>query len=165
MAEILAILAGTRVAHTVLMMSGAAAGVIAPMHYRVLGPDTGGVSVADLRRLFRGQRLTRARRSRLEQGSRILALCGRRVVGLAAYDRSDRELRVDEIGIDATSACAPAEIADGLLDALELGCVAGSVRRLVLLPRTNLMDDVLHRRGYTAIARVTAGTWYEKRFV
>jgi hypothetical protein len=72
---------------------------------------------------------------------------------------------VDEIGIDATSACAPAEIADGLLDALELGCVAGSVRRLVLLPRTNLMDDVLHRRGYTAIARVTAGTCYEKRFV
>jgi len=135
------------------------------MHYRVLGPDTGGVSVADLRRLFRGQRLTPARRVRLQQGSRILAFCGHRVVGLAAYDRSDRELRVEEVGLDATSACAPAEIADGLLDALELGCVAGSVRRLVLLPRTDLMDDVLHRRGYAAIATVTAGTWYEKRFV
>ena len=147
------------------MMSGMAAGVGAPMHFRVLGPDTAGVSVADLRRLFRGQRLTPARRSRLEQGGRILALCGRRVVGLAAYDRSDRELRVEEVGIDATSACAPAEIADGLLDALELGCVAGSVRRLVLLPQTALMDDVLHRRGYAAIAKVTAGTWYEKRFV
>jgi len=147
------------------MMPGLAAGVSAAMHYRVLGPDTGGVSAADLRRLFRGQRLTPARRSRLQQGSRILALCGRRVVGLAAYDRSDRELRVDEVGLDATSACRPAEIADGLLDALELGCVAGSVRRLVLLPRTGLMDDVLHRRGYTAVAKVTAGTWYEKRFV
>jgi len=147
------------------MISSLAAGVGAPMRYRVLGPDTGGVSVSDLRRLFRGQRLTPARRSRLGQGSRILALCGRRVVGLAAYDRSDRELRVEEIGIDATSACAPAEIADGLLDALELGCVAGSVRRLVLLPRTDLMDDVLLKRGYAAIARVTAGTWYEKRFV
>lgn len=147
------------------MMPGLAVGVSAAMHYRVLGPDTGGVSAADLRRLFRGQRLTPARRSRLQQGSRILALCGRRVVGLAAYDRSDRELRVDEVGLDATSACAPAEIADGLLDALELGCVAGSVRRLVLLPRTDLMDDVLHRRGYTAVAKVTAGTWYEKRFV
>ena len=147
------------------MMPGLAAGVSAAMHYRVLGPDTGGVSAADLRRLFRGQCLTPARRSRLQQGSRILALCGRRVVGLAAYDRSDRELRVDEVGLDATSACAPAEIADGLLDALELGCVAGSVRRLVLLPRTDLMDDVLHRRGYTAVAKVTAGTWYEKRFV
>ena len=147
------------------MMPGLAAGVSAAMHYRVLGPDTGGVSAADLRRLFRGQRLTPARRSRLQQGSRILALCGRRVVGLAAYDRSDRELRVDEVGLDATSACAPAEIADGLLDALELGCVAGSVRRLVLLPRTDLMDDVLHRRGYAAVAKVTVGTWYEKRFV
>jgi hypothetical protein len=147
------------------MMPGLAAGAAVPMHFRVLGPDTGGVSIGDLRRLFRGQRLTPARRTRLEQGSRILALCGRRVVGLAAYDRSDRELRVDEVGIDGASACAPAEIADGLLDALELGCVAGSVRRLVLLPRTDLIDDVLHRRGYSPIARVTAGTWYEKRFV
>jgi hypothetical protein len=147
------------------MMSGAAESVGAPMHFRVLGPDTGGVSVGDLRRLFQGQRLTPARRNRLAQGGRILALCGRRVVGLAAYDRNDRELRVEELGIDTASACAPAEIADGLLDALELGCVAGSVRRLVLLPRISLMDDVLKRRGYTPIARVTAGTWYEKRFV
>jgi hypothetical protein len=135
------------------------------MHYRVLGPDTGGVSVADLRRLFRPQRLTLARRSRIERGNRILALCGRRVVGLAAYDRTDRELRVEEVGIDTASACGPAEIADGLLDALELGCVAGSVRRLVLLLRTALFDDVLARRGYAAIAHVTTGTWYEKRFV
>jgi hypothetical protein len=146
------------------MMSAAAVGESAPMHFRVLGPDTGGVSVTDLRRLFKGQRLTSARRTRLEQGGRILALCGRRVVGLAAYDRTDRELRVDEVGIDVTSACPAATIANGLLDALELGCVAGSVRRLVLLPRAGLFDDVLKRRGYTAIAHMTAGTWYEKRF-
>ena len=160
----LAIPAGIGVAHVPRMMPGAAVGAAAPMHYRVLGPDTGGVSVGDLRRLFRGQRLTPARRARLEQGSRILALCGRRVVGLAAYDRSDRELRVEAVGIDTESDCAPAAIADGLLDALELGCVAGSVRRLVLLPKAGLFDDVLQRRGYTAIARVAAGTWYEKRF-
>ena len=147
------------------MMPGLAVAAAAPMHYRVLGPDTGGVSVADLRRLFRGQRLTPARRSRLEHGGRILALCGRRVVGLAAYDRSDRELRVEEVGIDTASACGPSEIADGLLDALELGCVAGSVRRLVLLLKTALMDDVLKKRGYTAVAQVSSGTWYEKRFV
>jgi len=135
------------------------------MHYRVLGPDTGGVSVADLRRLFRVQRLTSALRNRVEQGNRIVALCGRRVVGLAAYNRTDRELRVEEVGVDSTSACTPTEIVDGLLDALELGCVAGSVRRLVLLLRTALFDEVLERRGYAAIARVAAGTWYEKRFV
>lgn len=147
------------------MTSAAAVGVGAPMHFRVLGPDTGGVSLADLRRLFRGQRLTLARRSRLGQGGRILALYGSRVVGLAAYDRNDRELRVDEVGIDAHSACEPEKIADGLLDALELGCVAGSVRRLVLLPRAGLVDELLKRRGYAAIAHGAAGTWYEKRFV
>ena len=147
------------------MMPGLAAGVSAAMHYRVLGPDRGGVSAADLRRLFRGQCLTPARRSRLQQGSRILALCGRRVVGLAAYDRSDRELRVEEVGLDATSACAPAEIANGLLDALELACLAGGVRRLVLLPHAGIADVVLCGRGYTTIPQVAAGTWFEKHFV
>ena len=134
------------------------------MCFRVLGPDAAGLSVADIRRLFRGQRLTPARRGRLERGGRILALCGRRVVGLAAYDRSDRELRVEEVGLDTTSACPPAAIADGLLDALELGCVAGSVRRLLLMPRVGALDEVLQRRGYTAIPKGPGGTWYEKRF-
>jgi hypothetical protein len=134
------------------------------MHFRVLGPDMGGVSAADLRRLFSGQRLSRARRQRLEHEARILALCGHRVVGLAAYDRTDRELRVEEFGIDTASTCPPAEIADGLLDALELGCVAGSVRRLVVMPRAGLFDAVLKKRGYTPIAGAAAGAWYEKRF-
>ncbi len=135
------------------------------MHYRVLGPDAGGVSPADLRRLFRGQRLTRIRRTRLEQESRILALCNRRVVGLAAYSRSDREMRVEEVGLDTSSDCTPALIAEGLFDALELACVAGSVRRLVILSRPGLLDQVLQSRAYTAIAQVAAGTWFEKRFV
>jgi hypothetical protein len=135
------------------------------MCFRVLGPDAGGVSAGEIRRLFKGQRLTPARRTRLERGGRILALCGRRVVGLAAYDRSDRELRVEEIGVDATSACPPAAIADGLLDALELGCVAGNVRRLLLMPRVGAFDDVLRQRGYAAMAKGPNGTWYEKRFV
>jgi hypothetical protein len=134
------------------------------MCFRVLGPDTGGVTVSEIRRLFKGQRLTPARRDRLERGGRILALCGRRVVGLAAYDRSDRELRVEELGIDMTSACPPAAIADGLLDALELGCVAGNVRRLILMPRVGALDSVLQHRGYVAIAKGPNGTWFEKRF-
>lgn len=135
------------------------------MCFRVLGPDAGGVSITDIRRLFKGQRLTQARRGRLERGGRLLALCGRRVVGLAAYDRSDRELRVEELGIDTTSVCPPAVIADGLLDALELGCVAGNVRRLVMMPRVGALDGVLQQRGYASIAKGPHGTWYEKRFV
>lgn len=135
------------------------------MHFRVLGPDAGGVSMAELRRLFPGQRLTAARRGSLERGGRILALCGARVVGLAAYERTDRELRVGEIGIDSESECGADTIAGGLLDALELACMAGGVPRLVLLPRAGLADQTLRRRGYTAISQVAAGTWFEKRFV
>lgn len=135
------------------------------MHFRVLDPHAGGVSMVELRRLFRGRRLTAARRSSLERGGRILALCGARVVGLAAYERTDRELRVGEIGIDSESACGADTIAGGLLDALELSCVAGGVLRLILLPRAGLAEQALRRRGYAAISQVAAGTWFEKRFV
>lgn len=145
-------------------MPAADIGAAAPMHFRVLGPDVSGLTAADLRRLFPGQRLTAARRRCLERGTRIVALCGKRVVGLAAYERGDRELRVEAIGIDTASACPPVGIADGLLEALELGCLAGSVRRLVLAPRACLCDEVLRKRGYLAIARAATGTWYEKRF-
>jgi len=137
----------------------------APMQFRVLGPDSAGLSPTDLRRLFPGQRLTVARRNRLVQGGRILALCGTRVVGLAAYERTDRDVRVGEVGIDPDSACGADAIANGLLDALELACLAGGARRLVLLPRAGIADSVLRLRGYTAIAEVAAGTWFEKPFV
>lgn len=135
------------------------------MHFRVLGHEAGGVSVTDLRRLFRGRRLTAACRGSLERGGRILALCGSRVVGLAAYEQTDRELRVADMGIDQESACGTDAIADGLLDALELACVAGTVRRLTLPPGAGLADHVLRRRGYAPIAEVASGTWFEKRFV
>jgi hypothetical protein len=135
------------------------------MHFRVLGPDVGGVSNADLRRLFKGQRLTAARRNSLECGGRILALCGPRVVGLAAYERTDQELRVGEFGVDTESSCGSRVIANGLLEALELACLAGSVPRLVLLPRGDIFDNVLRERGYRSIAQAAFGNWFEKRFV
>jgi len=137
------------------------------MHFRVLGPDGGGPSLPDLRRLFRGQRISANRRSRLEQSGRILALCGTKVVGLAAYERSDREVRVLDVGMDLESPCGGEGILDGLLDALELACLASGARRLVLLPRADVSAAVMSRRGYTgtAIADGGAGRWFEKRFV
>ncbi len=136
------------------------------MHFRVLDPDVGGVSSADLRRLFKGQRLTAARRNSLECGGRILALCGPRVVGLAAYERTDQELRVREFGVDTESACGSCVIAGGLLEALELACVAGGVPRLmVLLPRAGGLDGVLRERGFQPLAQAAFGAWFEKRFV
>lgn len=143
----------------------AQSGVPTAMQFRVLGPDSGGPSTTDLRRLFRGQRLTAARRDRLLHGGRILALCGNRVVGLVAYERNDRDLRVGEVGLDPESPCGTVGIAAGLLDALELACMAGGARRLVLLPRTHLDTGLLRRRGYTMLADSAAGTWFEKRFV
>lgn len=135
-----------------------------PMHYRVLGPDVGGVGPVELRRLFRGQRLTAARRNRLAHGSRILAMCGARVVGIAAYERVDRDVRVYELGMDPESACGTDEIANGLLDALELACMASGARRLVLLPRMAVNSALVRRRGYATIGEGTACGWVEKTF-
>ena len=115
--------------------------------------------------MFKGQRLSAARRVRLEHGGRILALCGSRVVGMAAYERNDRELRVGDVGLDTESPCGGEAIANGLLDALELACLASAARRLVLLPRVGLPAPLLQTRGYTAISDGGAGTWFEKRFV
>jgi hypothetical protein len=139
-------------------------GITASLQFRVLGPDSGGPSLTDLRRLFRGQRITASRRSRLGQSGRILAMCGSRVVGLAAYERSERELRVTELGLDQASACGGDQIAAGLLDALELACLASDARRLVLLPRATLADALLRRRGFVSIGEGAAGNWFEKTF-
>lgn len=144
----------------------AAAGVSSAMHFRILGPDGGGPSLGELRRLFRGQRISAAWRSRLEQSGRIVALCGPKVVGLAVYERTDREVRVNEVGFDPESPCGIDGISNGLLDALELACLASGARRLLLLPRAGFSALVLGARGYVAIAAGgLAGSWYEKRFV
>ena len=135
----------------------------AQLHFRVLGPEEGGVSLASLRRLFKVQHLTSARRHGLAHAGRIVGMCGRKAVGLAAYEWTDRELRVGELGIDQNSECDSGAIVEGLLEALELAAAAGGVPRLVLLPRAGIFDGVLRRRGYTAIAQVAAGTWFEKR--
>ena len=134
------------------------------MHYRVLGPDSGGVSATDIRRLFRGQRLTAARRNRVAQGARILVMCGSRVVGIAAYDRSDVEVRVHELGMDTESACGTDEIATSLLDALELACMASGARRLVLLPRAVLNPTLTRRRGYLTLGEGGPHSWVQKTF-
>src|SRR5512142_1709822 len=117
------------------------------MQVKVLGPDCAPLSAADLRRLFKGRRLTPARRDRLAQSGRVVAMCGSRTVGVAAYDRADGELRVHEFGIDTTSTlCADDQVANALLDALEVTCLAGGGRRLVLLPRAAIAAPLLRRR-------------------
>ena len=135
-----------------------------PMQVRVMGPDCAGLTQTDLRRLFRGRRLTPARRVRLANSGRVVAACGNRIVGVAAYDRTDVELRVHEFGIDSLSPCSARQVALALLEALEVACLAGGGRRLVLLPRTSVEPDLLGERGFVPIAADCAGSWHEKLF-
>jgi hypothetical protein len=135
-----------------------------PVQVRVVGPDAACLTPTDLRRLFRGRRLTAARRERLANGGRVLAACGTRIVGLAAYERTDGEVRVHEFAVDATTPCAGDEIATALLDALEMACLAGGGRRLILLPRAVSADHLLRERGFVPIAEGSAGSWFEKLF-
>jgi hypothetical protein len=135
------------------------------MQVKVVGPDCAPLSATDLRRLFRGRRLTPARRDRLAQSGRVIAVCGNRTVGVAAYDRTDDELRVHECGVDAASMlCTEAQVVNALLDALEVACLAGGGRRLVLLPRAAIGGSILRRRGFVTIAEGCAGSWFEKTF-
>jgi hypothetical protein len=136
-----------------------------PLQVRVLGPDCAPLSAADIRRLFRGRRLTPARRDRLSLSGRIVAACGSRIVGVVAYDPADGELRVHEFGIDAQQAlCAEEQVVNALFDALEAACLAGGGRRLVVLPRAVVAPNVLRRRGFVTIAEGCAGSWFEKTF-
>jgi hypothetical protein len=150
----------------VALMTGQASPehTVPPMRVRVLGPDAAELSAADLRRLFRGRHLTPARRHRLSDSGRVVAVCGTRVVGLAAYERADGEFRVHEFGIDAESPCHVQEIVAALVDALETACLAGGGNRLVLLPRASVGDAFLRQRGYAPIAEGCAGSWFVKRF-
>jgi hypothetical protein len=144
---------------------GLAGPALPAMQVKVLGPDCAPLAPADLRRLFRGRRLTPVRRERLAQSGRIVATCGNRPVGVVAYDGADAELRVHEFGLDTTSTlCAEEQVVDALLDALEMACLASGGRRLVLLPRAALTPSVLARRGFVNIAQGCAGSWFEKTF-
>jgi hypothetical protein len=136
-----------------------------PVQVRVVGPEAAGLTPTDMRRLFRGRRLTPARRERLRNSGRVVAACGNRIVGLAAYEREDGELRVHEFGVDANSPCTLEQVATALLDALEIACLAGGGRRLVLLPRAALTGSLLRSRGFVPIAEGCAGSWFEKLFL
>ena len=135
-----------------------------PVKVRVLGPDWAGPSPNDLRRLFGGRRLTPARRQRLANSGRVVAQCSGRLVGIAAYERVDREIRVHEFGVDQASPAPVEEIASTLLDALEVACLAGGGRRLVLLPRAAIAERLLRLRGFSTIAQDSAGSWFEKTY-
>jgi hypothetical protein len=138
--------------------------VSAPLSVRVVGPESPAIGPSDLRRLFTGRTLSRLRRERLATAQRVVVLNGPRVVGLAAFDRCDDEVRVCELAVEPSICFGAHEILRQLLDALELACLAGGAKRVVLLPAAVVAASTLERLGYETVAESCAGGWLEKRF-
>lgn len=138
--------------------------VSASLTVRVVGPESPILGPADVRRLFAGRTLSRIRRDRLASSHRVLVLRGQRAIGLAAFDRCDDELRVCELAVEPSICHGAHDILRQLLDALELACLAGGARRVVLLPAAVVAATTLERYGYEAVAEGCAGGWLEKRF-
>jgi len=130
----------------------------------VMGPDAPGPSHEDLRRLFRGRRLSTVRRARLTDCGRVVAHCEGRIVGLAAYQRLEVEVRVYEFGVDEQAPCGIEAVVAGLLDALEVACLAGGCRRLVVVPHGQVEDRFFTDRGFAALVHGCATHLFEKRF-
>lgn len=138
--------------------------VTVPLTVRVVGPESPAIGPADLRRLFSGRGLSRARRERLATARRVVVLHGPRVIGLAAFDRCDDELRVCELAVEPTICFSVQDILRQLLDAVELACLAGGAKRVVLLPAAVVAATTLERLGYETVIEGCAGGWLEKRF-
>ncbi|MBI1875025.1 MAG: hypothetical protein HYZ58_10900 [Acidobacteria bacterium] len=130
---------------------------------RVLGPDKHAVAVADLTRLFRDAALSPGRGVRVMEGPCLVAVCGERVVGAAAYHRTDMELRVTDLGVSPDCDCRRENIVCALLDALELACLAGGSDRLVLRVPDDLPGSLLQRRGYL-MTNGCEGRWADKSY-
>jgi hypothetical protein len=134
------------------------------LHVRIVGADLPALAPGDFRRLFSGRSLSRVRRERIESSTRALALCGDRVIGLAAYERTPLGLRVFELACEPTLCFSTHDITRHLLDAIELACVAGGCGRLVLEPSAVVATGPLEWLGYRLVADGSHGGWLEKRF-
>jgi hypothetical protein len=131
---------------------------------RVIGPDCDALTDADLRRLFPGSCLTDVRLNRLRQWPRAVVSVGGRVAAVATCQKSECEMRVPDLGLDAPAGgCFERDVLNALFDAIELGCVAGGCRRVIISPpRTSF--GFLERRGYVRVNERCAGGWIEKNF-
>jgi len=100
----------------------------------------------------------------LQACSKILVLCGSRVVGLAAYENHGDELRVRELATTSNQSCGRQRIVEAALDALELACLAGGAQR-ILIPTRRMQDpSPLCRRGFTPVNGRFRAKWLQKRF-
>jgi hypothetical protein len=139
----------------------------AALDVRVDARDSSPLSDSDLRRLFPGSTLTDIRLDRLREWPRVLVRFGECLVGVATYQKTERDLRVPDLGVqppDAVipcGACPSRDVLNALLDGLELACLAAGCRRIVISPPA-VSITLLERRGYVRINERCAGGWIEK---
>ena len=148
------------------MESAATAGVFesnGAFRVQVLAGDAAPVPPADLARLFPRLRPFSPRFDRLAQSARIEVTREDELVGLAIYLRAEDELRVPELAIDPGPGNGRREVLNTLFDALEVACLAGGHRRLIVTPPAAALA-LLQRRGYVLVREGCAGTWLEKQF-
>ncbi|OFW04752.1 MAG: hypothetical protein A3H96_10065 [Acidobacteria bacterium RIFCSPLOWO2_02_FULL_67_36] len=142
---------------------------LASFDVRVTGPECDVLSEADLRRLFPGSSLTQPRLDRLREWPRVVVRLGGRIVAAATCKKTEVEMRVPDIGIDAppptccggVCRCSERDIVNALLDAVELASIAGGCRRVIVNPPRVSMG-FLERRGYVGVNERCAGGWIEK---
>ena len=85
-------------------------------------------------------------------------------VGLAAYKRSDGEVRVvHELMLDRTLAGPDAaRVTDVLLSALELVAYDDGIRCLTFLLRCGMVIGPFEQRGYTSLVIDCSGMWLQR---
>jgi hypothetical protein len=132
----------------------------------VEGPDVGGLSDTDVRRLFPGTTLTGARLNRLRNWPRVVVRIDDVPVGLATYTQTPFEMQIPDFAVSIPTvvrserARLAERVLDALLDAIELASLAGGCNRIVLIPSVGGAD--LERRGYVVVREGCAGAWMEK---
>lgn len=142
---------------------------LSALEVTVTGPDCSILSDGDVRRLFPGSALTGTRLERLREWPRVVVTLGDEVVGVATHQKTDGEMRVPDMGLDAATVetgsracrCTERDVINTLLDAIELACIAAGCRRVVLNPPCVSMA-FLERRGYIRVNERCAGGWIEK---
>lgn len=148
-------------------MQSATASTVAPpataFRVQVVGTDATPVPPADLARLFPRLRPFSPRFDRLAHSPRVEVSDGPLLVGVAIYLRTEDELRVPELAATSGRGSSTREVLNALFDALEVACLAGGHRRLIVTPPPSALA-MLQRRGFELIREGCAGIWLEKRF-
>lgn len=113
-----------------------------------------------------GHGLSCARLRHLRESEWIVVTDDSVPVGLAAYKRSDSDVRVvHELLLDRTLAGADAaRVTDVLLSVLEMVAYDDGVRCLTFLLRCGVVMGPFEQHGYASLVLAPSGMWLQKKF-